>query len=80
MKVLMCGIVAYGAHWHGYIFILCYTHLKLALLLHKTKPVTFLLASTVVTDKKQTQCVVVRVSAGLDVSFLFLLMERHSTI
>ena len=34
-------------YWCGYIFILCYTHLKLALLLHKTVLVIFLFASTV---------------------------------
>ena len=43
----MCGIIAFGAQWCGYIFILYYTHLKLALLLHKTVLLTFLLASTV---------------------------------
>ena len=43
----MCGINASGAQWCGYISTLCYIHLKLALLLHKTALVTFLLASTV---------------------------------
>ena len=78
--MLVCGIIAYSPQAYGYIFIFSYAHLNLALLLHKIVLVTFLLASTVVTDKKQTQCVAVRVSAGLGVSFLFLLMERHSTI
>ena len=36
LKVLMCGIDAWGAQWRSCIFILCYTYLKLALLLHKT--------------------------------------------
>ena len=35
-KVLTCGINALGAQWRSCIFILCYTYLKLALLLHKT--------------------------------------------
>ena len=47
LKVLVCGINAFSSKWHGFIFILCYTHLNLALLLHKTVLVTFLLASTV---------------------------------
>ena len=47
LKVLMCRINALDVQRCGYIFILCYTHLKLALLLHKTELVTFLLASTV---------------------------------
>ena len=36
LKVLMCDIDASGAQWCGYVFIFCYTHLKLALLLDKT--------------------------------------------
>ena len=36
LKVLMCGIHASDAQLCCYIFILCYTHLKLSLLLHKT--------------------------------------------
>ena len=47
LKVLMCGINALGAQWCDYILIQCYTDLKLALLLHKTVFVTFLLASAV---------------------------------
>ena len=43
----MCSIYASKAQWRVYILILCYTHLNLALLLHKTVLVTFLLASTV---------------------------------
>ena len=35
LKVLVCGINASTSQWYGCIFILCYTHLKLALLLHK---------------------------------------------
>ena len=35
LKVLMCGINASSYQWCGCIFtLLCYTHLKLALLLH----------------------------------------------
>ena len=33
--MLICGNNSFGVQWCGYIFILCYTHLKLALLLHK---------------------------------------------
>ena len=47
LKVLMCGINSQSHQWRGCIFILCYTHLKLELLLHKIIFVTFLLASTV---------------------------------
>ena len=43
----MCGINASSYQWFGCIFILCYNHLNLALLLHKTVLVTFLLTSTV---------------------------------
>ena len=43
----MCGINALGVQWCGCIFMLCYTNLNLALLLHKTVLVMFLLASTV---------------------------------
>ena len=35
LKVVMCGIHAFGAQLCDYIFILCYTHLKLFFLLHK---------------------------------------------
>ena len=35
LKVLVCGVNASGSQWCGCIFILCYTHLKLALLFHK---------------------------------------------
>ena len=43
----MYGINTLGVQCSGYTYIFCYTHLKLALLLHKTVLVTFLLASTV---------------------------------
>ena len=36
LKVLVCGIDAFSPQWCGSIFMWCYTHLKLALLLHKT--------------------------------------------
>ena len=51
LKVLVCGINAYSFQLHGFIFMLCYTHLNLAFLLHKTVLVTFLLGSTVSTTK-----------------------------
>ena len=35
LKVLVCGINASSSQWCGCIFILYYTHLNLALLLHK---------------------------------------------
>ena len=47
LKVLVCGINAFSSQWCGCIFILCYTHLKLALLLHKTAIVNFLMSTTV---------------------------------
>ena len=46
----MCGTNALDTQWCDYIFILCYTHLKLSLLLYKTVLVTFLLGSTVKID------------------------------
>ena len=48
LKVLMCSINASGAKWCGYISISCYTNLMLALLLHKTVIVNFLMSKTVV--------------------------------
>ena len=45
------GINALGVQWCGCIFMFCYIDLNLALLLHKTVLVTFLLASAV--DMKQ---------------------------
>ena len=47
LKVLMCGMNAWGAQWHGGIFILQYTSLKMVLLLHKTALVNFPMATTV---------------------------------
>ena len=46
LKVLMCGINAFSPQWCGCIFILYYSHLNSALLLHKTVLVTYLLAHT----------------------------------
>ena len=43
----MYGINAFSYHWSGCIFIMCYTHLKLALLLHKTVLVNFPIGTTV---------------------------------
>ena len=45
--MLLCGIKAYSRQRCCCIFILCYNHLKLELLPHKTVLVMFLLASTV---------------------------------
>ena len=52
LKVLMCGMNACGmnaqeAQWHGDIFILRYTSLKIAVLLHKTALVKFPIATNV---------------------------------
>ena len=47
LKVLMCGMNAWGAQQHAGIFILWYTSLKMALLLHKTALVNFPMATTV---------------------------------
>ena len=43
----MCGINASTSQWCGCIFILCYAHLKLALLLHKQGLVATGIATTV---------------------------------
>ena len=48
LKVLMCGINAFSPQWCSCIFTLCYTHLKSALLLHKTATAKYILHSTVV--------------------------------
>ena len=47
LKVLVCGINAQGPHWNSDIFILRYTSLKMAVLLHKTALVNFPMATTV---------------------------------
>ena len=47
LKVLMCGINTSSYQWFVCIFILCYNHLNLALLLHKTVPVNFPIGTTV---------------------------------
>ena len=47
LKVLMCGMNARGAQQHAGIFILWYTSLKMALLLHKTALVNFPMATIV---------------------------------
>ena len=52
LKVLMCGMKVQGAQWHGSIFILQYTSLKMVLLLHKTALVNFPMATTVNEFKK----------------------------
>ena len=46
LKVLMCGMNAQGAQWHGGIFILRYVSLKMADLHHKTAHVSFPMATT----------------------------------
>ena len=48
LKVLVCGINAFSSQWCGCIFILCYTHLNLALLLHKQGLVATGVGTTVV--------------------------------
>ena len=47
LKVLICGMNALGTQKHAGIFILWYTSLKMALLLHKTALVNFPMATTV---------------------------------
>ena len=47
LKVLVGGIDAFSPLWSGCIFVLCYTHMKLALLLHKTATAKYILHSTV---------------------------------
>ena len=44
---MVCGINAFSSQWCGCIFILCYTHLKLALLLHKQGLVATGVATTI---------------------------------
>ena len=51
LKVLVCGMNAFSPKWCGYIFTLCYTHLKLALLLHKTVLVNSQRSTTVIVCK-----------------------------
>ena len=55
LKVLMCGMNAWGYQWHGGIFILQYTSLKTVLLLHKIALVNFPMATTVYSISKP-QC------------------------
>ena len=47
LKVLLCGMNAREGQWHGGIFILLYTSLKIALFLHKTALINFPMATTV---------------------------------
>ena len=53
MKLMMCDVDASGAQWHGFVFILCYTHLNLALLLHKQDLVATGVATTVILIKRK---------------------------
>ena len=53
LKVRVCGIDGSSSQWCGGIFILCYTYLKLALLLHKQGLVATGIATTVVPIKRQ---------------------------
>ena len=48
MQVLLYGIDVFSSQWYGWIFILCYTHLKLALLLHKQGLVATGVGTTVI--------------------------------
>ena len=50
LKVLMCGMNAQGFQRHDGIFILRYTFLKMAVLLHKTALANFPMATTEVTN------------------------------
>ena len=52
LKVLVCGINSSSSQWCGYIFMLCYTHLKLALLLHKQGLVATGVGTTVKSEQK----------------------------
>ena len=56
LKELVCGINTFSSQWCGWIFIVCYTHLKLALLLHKTVLVNFPIATTVSKSAAQMVC------------------------
>ena len=47
LTLLVCGINASSSQWCGFIFMSCYTHLKLALLLHKKGLVATGVATTV---------------------------------
>ena len=58
LKVLVCGIDAFSPQWCGSIFIWCYTHLKLALLLHKTATAKYILHRTVLSQVSENQKVV----------------------
>ena len=46
-KVLVDGINASNSQWCGCIFLMCYTNLKLALLLHKTVLLNYPIGTTV---------------------------------
>ena len=45
--MLVCGIDASSTKWCDYIFVMCYTHLKLTLLLHITVLVNFPIGTSV---------------------------------
>ena len=49
LKVLLCGVNASSCKWYGCIFKLSYSHLKLALLLHKIVLANFPISTTVCT-------------------------------
>ena len=51
LKVLLCGIDASSPQWCDSVFIWCYTHLKLALLLHKTATAKYILQRTVLSAR-----------------------------
>ena len=53
LKVLVCGINGSSSQWCGCIFILCYIHLKLALLLNKKGLVATGVATTVLYPLKE---------------------------
>ena len=51
LKVLVCDINAFSSLWCGCIFILCYTHLNLALLYHIQGFVNAQMVTTVTHEK-----------------------------
>ena len=56
LKVLVCGMNTSSSHWLGCIFILCYTHLKIVLLLYKTVLVNYLMSTNVSTQITHQIC------------------------
>ena len=55
MKVLVCGIHSYCTQWCGCILTFYYIYLKLALMLHKTANINFIMSTTVLQTLKQSR-------------------------